>query len=113
MLRSSLTLEGENVQFGWKAPALLLAPFWLLIAPRLLPLLLAAWLAAPAGPTTGLLFFDALVRERDLARGAWPAVLSAVLTAITRASLPALLIELADSADGTVPQARSIRICLH
>ena len=76
----------------------------LILAPRLLPLLLAAWLAAPAGPTAGLLFFDALVRERDLARGAWPAVLSAVLTAITRASLPALLIELADAADGTAPQ---------
>ena len=37
-------------------------------------------------------------------RGAWPAVLSAVLTAITRASLPALLLELADAADGTAAQ---------
>ena len=76
----------------------------LILAPRLLPLLLAAWLAAPSGPAGGLLFFDSLVREEDLARGAWPAVLSAVLTAITRASLPALLIELADAADGTAPQ---------
>ena len=88
------------MQLGWKAPALLLAPLWLVLAPRMLPLLLAAWLAAPAGPAAGMLFFDALVRERDLARGAWPAVLSTVLTAITRASLPALLIELADQADG-------------
>ena len=76
----------------------------LILAPRLLPLLLAAWLAAPSGPTGGLLFFDSLVREKDLARGAWPAVLSAVLTAITRASLPALLVDLADAADGTAPQ---------
>ena len=76
----------------------------LILAPRLLPLLLAAWLAAPSGPAGGLLFFDSLVREEDLARGAWPAVLSAVLTAITRASLPALLVDLADAADGTAPQ---------
>mmetsp|Transcript_17766 Transcript_17766/g.42231 ORF Transcript_17766/g.42231 Transcript_17766/m.42231 type:complete len:302 (-) Transcript_17766:91-996(-) len=101
---NSLTIEGESVQLGWKAPALLLAPLWLILAPRLLPLLLTTWLAAPSGPTGGLLFFDSLVREKDLARGAWPAVLSAVLTAITRASLPALLIELADAADGTAPQ---------
>jgi len=76
----------------------------LILAPRLLPLLLAGWLAAPSGPTHGLLFFDSLVNEKDLARGAWPAVLSAVLTAITRSSLPALMIELADAADGTAPQ---------
>lgn len=76
----------------------------LILAPRLLPLLLAAWLAAPSGPKGGLLFFDSLVHEEDLTRGAWPAVLSAVLTAITRASLPALLLELADAADGTAAQ---------
>lgn len=76
----------------------------LILAPRLLPLLLAAWLAAPSGPQGGLLFFDSLVHEEDLTRGAWPAVLSAVLTAITRASLPALLLELADAADGTAAQ---------
>ena len=76
----------------------------LILAPRLLPLLLAAWLAAPSGPKGGLLFFDSLVHEEALTRGAWPAVLSAVLTAITRASLPALLLELADAADGTAAQ---------
>ena len=76
----------------------------LILAPRLLPLLLAAWLAAPSGPKGGLLFFDSLVHEEALMRGAWPAVLSAVLTAITRASLPALLLELADAADGTAAQ---------
>ena len=76
----------------------------LILAPRLLPLLLAAWLAAPSGPKGGLLFFDSLVHEEALTRGAWPAVLSAVLTAITRASLPALLLELADAADGTAVQ---------
>lgn len=128
-MRSSLTIEGESVQLGWKLPALLLAPLWyerapvwcssstvvlcgyhvhavgrLILAPRLLPLLLAAWLAAPSGPKGGLLFFDSLVHEEDLTRGAWPAVLSAVLTAITRASLPALLLELADAADGTAAQ---------
>ena len=49
----------------------------LILAPRLLPLLLAAWLAAPSGPKGGLLFFDSLVHEEALTRGAWPAVLSA------------------------------------
>jgi len=33
-LRSSLTIEGESVQLGWKAPALLLAPLWYETTPR-------------------------------------------------------------------------------
>ena len=32
-LRSSLTIEGESVQLGWKLPALLLAPLWYERAP--------------------------------------------------------------------------------
>ena len=38
---------GEGVVLGWKAPALLLAPAWLLLRPALLPLLLFAWIRLP------------------------------------------------------------------
>ena len=96
----SFTLEGERVQLGWKPLALLLAPLWLLVAPALLPMLLGVWLVAPGGPRAGTLAFDALEREADFARGAWPAVLSAVLSTITRATLPALLVDAAERPGG-------------
>lgn len=93
----SFSLEGERVQLGWKWPALLLAPLWLLLAPKLLPVLLCLWLTAPGGPKAGSLEFDAVVREADFGRGLWPAVWSDVLSTITRSSLPALLVDLAES----------------
>lgn len=93
----SFSLEGERVQLGWKWPALLLAPLWLLLAPKLLPVLLCLWLGAPGGPKAGTLEFDAVVRETDFGRGLWPAVWSDVLSTITRSSLPALLVELAET----------------
>lgn len=93
----SFSLEGEHVQLGWKGPALLLAPLWLLLAPKLLPVLLCLWLAAPGGPKAGSLEFDAVVRESSFGRGLWPVVWSNVLSTITRSSLPALLVDLAET----------------
>ena len=99
----SFSVESRSpVQLGWKAPALLITPIWVLLAPHLLPVLMVVWLGFPGGPQSGALDFDALIRERDLneRRGAWPALLSAVLTAIARASLPALLLDHAEAPGG-------------
>lgn len=77
---------------GWKCPALLLVPVWLVVAPRLLPLLLGLWLALPAGPQEGAIDFDVVVTQRCLRRrGLWRWLLGGVLTTIARSSLPALL----------------------
>jgi len=102
----SLTLEGRDVALGWKLPALLLAPLWLVFARRLVPMLLIVMLASPAR-SRGVLSFDTVVREHHLARGVWPAVMSAILSSITRASLPALLVEAAAS-DGVADPASGL-----
>lgn len=94
----SFTLDGSNdLQFGWKLPALLAAPFWLLLARRLVPYLFLLLVFGPVGPRAGELSYDLLVREHDLNRGVWPRVLSWVLTTITSASLPGVALSLAES----------------
>jgi len=62
----SLALEGENLQLGWKLPALLAAPFWLILLRQRAPLLivlLVLLLAGPPGPKGGELRFDLLVQD--------------------------------------------------
>ena len=91
---SSASLSGHGVQLGWKIPALLLIPGWTLLAPALLPLLLALWLALPSGPTSGSLSFDVLLRSVDLNRrraNVWRWLLGLVLNGIAASSLPGLL----------------------
>lgn len=96
----SFTLEGEALEFGWKAPALTLAPLWLIFARQAIPYLAVILLVLPAGPRSGNLAFDALVPQEALNRGAWPSILSSVLSTITRSSLPAMLMGNADAAAG-------------
>mmetsp|Transcript_18657 Transcript_18657/g.56334 ORF Transcript_18657/g.56334 Transcript_18657/m.56334 type:complete len:269 (+) Transcript_18657:1-807(+) len=92
----TLSLEGEHLQLGWKLPALLGAPFWLFFVRERAPVifLVMLLLVGPPGPKGGQLRFDFLVRESHLRAGAWPTILSVVLSTITRASLPALLVGL-------------------
>lgn len=142
----SFTLDGsDDLQLGWKLPALIMAPFWIIFARRLAPYLFMLLIFGPAGPRSGSLplptpllpnsyptptqlvpsssppsyptptplisprsgslSYDLLVREADLNRGVWPRVLSWVLTTITSASLPGVVLSLAESesiGDGTV-----------
>ena len=89
----SASISGNDVQLGWKIPALLLIPVWLLLAPGLLPVLTAFWFLGPKGPTKGCLDFDLLLRSSDLnrRRNVWRWILSAVLNGIAASSLPGLL----------------------
>jgi hypothetical protein len=104
----SLTLEGDNVQCGWKLPALLSAPFCVLLLrqPSTLLALALLLLIGPPGPKGGLLRFDFLVRDSDLQSGVWPTLFSAVLSSITRSSLPALFVGLQTCA------AKHVRTCV-
>lgn len=92
---------GEGVVLGWKAPALLLAPAWLLLRPALLPLLLFAWIRLPNNGD-GALAWEGVVDAPSLSRGLWRWLLGLVLDSIARSSLPAVLATASAKADGTV-----------
>ena len=47
---ASASIVGNAIQLGWKIPALLLVPGWLILYPSLLPWLLFMWLLLPSGP---------------------------------------------------------------
>jgi len=94
----SASIEGSDVVLGWKAPALLLAPLWIVTRPTLLPLLLLAWLRLPNNGR-GRLEWEGFVDSRSLNKGLWRFMLGRVLDVIGRASLPAMLATL--NADGT------------
>ena len=82
------TLSGRDVELGWKAPALLLAPLWLAFArPMLLPLLLLAWVRLP-NTGSGALEWEAFATSDQLNRGLWRWMLGLVLDGIGRSSLP-------------------------
>jgi len=89
---------GQQVQLGWKPPALLLAPVWLVLAPHLLLPLLLVWLVAP-GYGSGEIQWEAFVSAQDLTRGVWRWLLGRLLDAIGQISLPGILARL--NADGS------------
>ena len=66
----SASLSGEDVQLGWKLPALLLTPLWMVFSPRLLPVLLVIYLQAP-NTGAGSLRWEGFASAEDLNRGAW------------------------------------------
>ena len=101
----SCFISGDNVVLGWKFPALLLAPLWLIVRPAYLPLLLILWFTLP-GSGSGALDFEFYLRADSLSRGVWRFMLGLVLDGIGRSSLPGLLATLND--DGTqTPLPRS------
>mmetsp|Transcript_35455 Transcript_35455/g.93057 ORF Transcript_35455/g.93057 Transcript_35455/m.93057 type:complete len:326 (-) Transcript_35455:234-1211(-) len=87
---SSAAITGNNVQLGWKFPAVMLIPAWVILAPRFLPLLLAMWMLLPSRPTSGVLKFDVSVRSKDMNRRIWRWLLGGVLSSIAHSSLPAM-----------------------
>ena len=93
------SISGIDVELGWKAPALLLVPYWIIFRPTLLPLLLIAWLKLP-NSGRGFLDWDGSVEASSLNRGAWKRLLGLVLDGIGRNSLPGMLATL-NPADGT------------
>ena len=99
------SVSGSDVTLGWKAPALLLAPFWAVFArPTLLPFLLLAWLYLP-NSGRGSLEWECYIRSGSLERGAWRWMLGLVLDGIGRSSLPGMLATI--NPDGsTNPYAR-------
>lgn len=95
----SYSLTGRDVVLGWKAPALLLAPLWIIFArPTLLPVLLLAYLKLP-NTGRGELEFEGFASAAQLNAGLWRVLLGLVLDGIGRSSLPGLLASL--NADGT------------
>ena len=78
----------------------MLSPAWLFFAPRLLPLLLAIWIAGPVGPARGVLKWDVCVSTPNLNCGAWLRLLGAALTGIVRNSLPGMMASLSASEPG-------------
>ena len=106
--RALLPVQGgsmiaSDVELGWKAPALLLAPMWMLVSPPLLPLLLLAWLKLP-NTGRGQLEWDLYVDSISLNRGLWRFMLGLVLDGIGRSSLPAMLNSL-DGGVGNLPRS--------
>lgn len=96
----SASLYGSDVALGWKAPALLLAPLWMLtLRPPTLLLLLIAWLRVPNWNGRGNLQYEFYANSRQLNRGLWRWLLGLVLDGIGRTSLPGVLATL--NADGT------------
>ena len=93
------SVSGRDVSLGWKAPALLLAPAWVLLArPILLPLLALAWLRL-LNSGRGSLEWECYIRSSSLSRGAWRWMLGLVLDGIGRSSLPGMLATI--NPDGT------------
>ena len=92
------SLTGRDVELGWKAPALALAPLWIIFRPTLLPLLLLAWIKLP-NTGRGELEWECFASAAQLNNGLWRLMLGLVLDGISRTSLPGLLMSI--NPDGT------------
>ena len=108
---ASVAVTGDNVQLGWKVPAAMLIPAWILFAPRLLPMLLAMWLLLPNRRTSGVLKFDVSIRSKDMNRRVWRWLLGGVLSSIAHSSLTGMLAA-ANAANGLETNAASSQLLL-
>ena len=107
---NAAVLSASEVALGWKAPALLLAPFWVVFArPLLLPLLLLAWARLPNNGQ-GMVEWDLSVDARSLNGGLWRVMLGMVLDDIGKTSLPGMLATInpdgTSNPNGRLPRSR-------